>query len=119
MRWNPVQAGFRTSSCMVCGFLLPSFSLFLLQSYSFWALINTANFFSSEKHGVPERGDSDVFFRAFQEEDLFAVVKDLNDGEPKLFSDNIHQEIIYSIQSLSKRIHYLLNLCFSGNATPP
>ena len=55
MRWNPVQAGFRTSSCMVCGFLLPSFSLFLLQSYSFGALINTANFFSSEKHGVPER----------------------------------------------------------------
>jgi len=40
---------------MVCGFLLPSFSLFLLQSYSFGALINTANFFSSEKHGVPER----------------------------------------------------------------
>ena len=75
---------------MVCGFLLPSFSLFLLHSYSFWALINTANFFSSEKHGVPERGDSDVFFRAFQEEDLFAVVKDLNDGEPKLLSDNIH-----------------------------
>ena len=27
MRWNPVQAGFRTSSCMVCGFLLPEHSI--------------------------------------------------------------------------------------------